>query len=48
MNGDLVLIGSKATFAGTVNGDLVPIGSNLTILSGAVANGDYVIGCLGS
>jgi hypothetical protein len=42
VNGDLVLIGSKATVAGTVNGDLVTIGSNLTFISGAVANGDYV------
>jgi hypothetical protein len=42
VNGDLVLIGSKATLAGTVNGDLVTIGSNLNIYSGAVANGDYV------
>lgn len=42
VNGDLVLIGSKATVAGTVNGDLVTIGSNLTFISGAIANGDYV------
>jgi uncharacterized RDD family membrane protein YckC len=42
VNGDLVLIGSKATVAGTVNGDLVTVGSNLTFVSGAVANGDYV------
>jgi RDD family protein len=42
VNGDLVLIGSKATVAGTVNGDLVTIGTNLSFISGAVANGDYV------
>src|ERR1700722_9711637 len=42
VNGDLVLIGSKALLAGTVNGDLVTVGSNLSILTGAVANGDYV------
>jgi hypothetical protein len=42
VNGDLVVIGSKATVAGTVNGDLVTMGSNLTFISGAVANGDYV------
>lgn len=42
VNGDLVIIGSKAKVAGTVNGDLVTIGSNLTFISGAVANGDYV------
>jgi uncharacterized RDD family membrane protein YckC len=42
VNGDLVLIGSKATLAGTINGDLVTIGSNLSISTGAIANGDYV------
>jgi hypothetical protein len=42
VSGDLVIIGSKVAFSGTVNGDLVTIGSNLTIGSGAVANGDFV------
>jgi uncharacterized RDD family membrane protein YckC len=42
VDGDLVLIGSKATLAGTINGDLVTIGSNLSISTGAIANGDYV------